>query len=60
VRPLRQGLRTLEEHVADFVHELKIAASPDTVRKLLADRGDAWWTTNVLSPYPGAEAHSPA
>jgi uncharacterized protein YndB with AHSA1/START domain len=45
---LRQGLRTLEEHMADFVHELEIAAPPDTVRKLLADRGDAWWTTNAV------------
>ena len=36
------------KHVADFVHELEIAASPDTVRKLLAERGDAWWTTNAV------------
>ena len=34
--------------MADFVHELQIAASPDTIRQLIADRGDAWWTTNAL------------
>src|ERR1700681_2036495 len=35
-------------HMADFVQELKIAASPDSLRKLIAERGDAWWTTNAL------------
>jgi hypothetical protein len=34
--------------MADFVHELEIAASPDSLRKLIAERGDAWWTTNAL------------
>ena len=34
--------------MADFVHELEIAASPDALRKLIAERGDAWWTTNAL------------
>jgi quinol monooxygenase YgiN len=34
--------------MADFVHELDIAASPDRLRKLIAERGDAWWTTNAL------------
>jgi hypothetical protein len=34
--------------MADFVHELDIAASPDSLQKLIAERGDAWWTTNAL------------
>jgi len=34
--------------MADFVHELDIAASPESLRRLIADRGDAWWTTNAL------------
>jgi quinol monooxygenase YgiN len=33
--------------MADFSHELDIAASPEKVRHLIAYRGDAWWTTNA-------------
>jgi quinol monooxygenase YgiN len=40
--------------VADFFHQLDIAAPPDTVRELIAARGDRWWTTNaVINPEVG-------
>jgi quinol monooxygenase YgiN len=34
--------------MADFFHELDIAAAPDAVRELLAAHGDKWWTTNAV------------
>jgi len=33
--------------MADFVHEIDIAASAETVRDLISHHGDKWWTTNA-------------
>ena len=34
--------------MADFVHEIDIAANAATVRDLVASHGDRWWTTNAI------------
>ena len=34
--------------MADFEHRTTIAAAPETVRRLLAERGEDWWTTDAL------------
>ena len=34
--------------MADFAHEIEIAADSQTVRKLIASHGDKWWTTNAV------------
>jgi quinol monooxygenase YgiN len=33
--------------MADFVHEIEIAADAESVRNLIASHGDQWWTTNA-------------
>jgi len=40
--------------MTDFAHDIVIGADPEAVRHLLAERGDAWWTTNaVIHAEPG-------
>jgi quinol monooxygenase YgiN/uncharacterized protein YndB with AHSA1/START domain len=40
--------------MADFEHEVTIAADPETVRRLLTERPDLWWTSNaVIDASPG-------
>jgi len=40
--------------MTDFAHDIVIGADPEAVRRLLAERGDAWWTTNaVIHAEPG-------
>ena len=34
--------------MADFVHEIDIAARTESVRSLIASHGDKWWTTNAV------------
>jgi quinol monooxygenase YgiN len=34
--------------MADFVHEIDIAANADAVRNLISSHGDKWWTTNAV------------
>jgi hypothetical protein len=34
--------------MADFVHELDIAARTEIVRDLISHHGDKWWTTNAI------------
>ena len=34
--------------MADFVHEIDIAADAESVRNLVSSRGDRWWTTNAV------------
>src|SRR5579872_423152 len=34
--------------MADFVHEIDIAAEAESVRNLISSRGDRWWTTNAV------------
>jgi len=34
--------------MADFVHEIDIAAEAVSVRNLISSRGDRWWTTNAV------------
>ena len=33
--------------MADFVHEIDIAANAESVRNLIVSHGDRWWTTNA-------------
>ena len=40
--------------MADFEHRTTIAAAPETVRRLLTERGEDWWTTDaVVDGKPG-------
>jgi hypothetical protein len=34
--------------MADFVHEINIAAKADAVRNLISSHGDKWWSTNAV------------
>jgi hypothetical protein len=34
--------------MADFAHEIDIASDPETVRQLIAGRGDGWWTIDAM------------
>ena len=34
--------------MADFTHEIEIAADAQAVRSLIASHGDRWWTTNAV------------
>ena len=34
--------------MADFAHEIDIAANIEAVRDLIANHGDQWWTTNAV------------
>src|SRR5579864_7595065 len=34
--------------MADFVHEIDISAGVEAVRRLIAQHGDEWWTTNAV------------
>src|SRR5579859_1591975 len=34
--------------MANFIHEVDISASIETVRDLIARRAEAWWTTNAV------------
>jgi quinol monooxygenase YgiN/uncharacterized protein YndB with AHSA1/START domain len=40
--------------MTDFEHRVTIAADAETVRRILTERAELWWTTNaVIDPRPG-------
>jgi quinol monooxygenase YgiN len=67
----REKIRThvvLRGDMADFVHEIDIAADRESVRDLIASHADGWWTTNATIDaredgicafrFPGAGFHA--
>jgi len=47
---VKNGTGALGEHriMADFVHEIDVAADTEAVRELISRHGDSWWTTNAI------------